>query len=144
MKEVKALIIVGSVCWCIHIIRETTYQLDPIEKITTTSSEFVFNTQRQMPHLVPSHWAFCAKMTYRCWCDVITSHRRWHDVILRHVSAGLLANLLPKSNMKGKKKWLLVNFTKYRRQKRFPVLICNYDSTLTKTEIFIKLLVRER
>ena len=34
-------------------------------------------------------WAFDAKMTlYERRCDVSTSHRRSHDVILRHVPAG--------------------------------------------------------
>ena len=42
----------------------------PYRKKTTATSEFVCNTQRQMPHLVPSQWAFGAKKIYRRQCDV--------------------------------------------------------------------------
>ena len=39
--------------------------------------------------LIPSQWVFGAKMTsYQRRCDVMTSHRRYYDVILRHVPAG--------------------------------------------------------
>ena len=52
-----------------------------------------------MPHLVSSQWAFDVEMIYR-------RRLRRIDVdtlFLRQVSAGLLANLFPKSDVKGKK-----------------------------------------
>ena len=43
-----------------------------------------------------SLWAFGAKMTsYRRRYDVTTSHRCKYDVILRHVSAGIIMDIQP-------------------------------------------------
>ena len=40
-----------------------------------------------------NQWAFCAKMmSSQRRCDVITSHRRKYDVILRNVPAGIITH----------------------------------------------------
>ena len=49
----------------------------------------LFSKAVSINFFIVSQWAYGARMTsYQRRCDVITSHRRLKDVILRHVPAG--------------------------------------------------------